>query len=364
MKPKETKMSSGVMRYLLMCLAFLLSPVVFATTAEQLIAEQQLAVRVKVENKEPIVAKQPVVISVELLTQRWFGSGNRIHDFEMAQIVKRPLNEQPINGFSTYLGKKWTSQIRQITLYPMEAGIYEIPPLKVDVAVNTTEGDIKGTIETDAITLNVTLPQELLAVDEYVVTDQFSVNVKGSFDQENPYKIGEAVTLNYALSASGVPAMMLPQVPEIHMDGVGIYRKKPNLFEKSNRGELSAHREEEINFIFEKQGSYQIPEIRLYWWNSQSQSIEEEILPAQSWVVSGEVLVSERSTGFDLWGQLKRTAWQKLIAILIFTAIAYYLVKKAIVYRVFWLSLYKQVTGYDRRLLTPSVFYCHQSKRL
>ncbi|NMP15331.1 BatD family protein [Thalassotalea sp. Y01] len=266
-----------------------------AASIEELLQQEKLFVTATLKNKQPIIAKQAVTILIEYQTDRWFASGNSIEDFEMSGIVKLSLDSQATNSSVRKNGQTYASQIREITLFPMEAGIYELPPIIVNVAVNSEQGVVKGQVTTKPIEFEVILPEALNGIDEYVVSDNFELQVSGEFEQDKVYKIGEAVTQRYQFKAAGVPAMMLPKAKTISLTGLGVYRNKPVLNDENNRNILTGFRTEQVNFIFEEKGQYTVPEQVFYWWNLSTNRLETQVIKAQSWSVSEEVVAGHRS---------------------------------------------------------------------
>ncbi len=336
---------------LLVSFSFVFSFAVNALSIEQLISEEKLMVKVDVVSDEPFIAKQPIKISVELLTDRWFGSGNKIHDFNLDNIIKLPFDEQTTNSSLRYKGKQWASQQREITIFPLAAGVYELPPLTLDIVVNTQEGEVKGSIKTQSIVLDVILPTQLTHIEHYVVTDSFKLTTAGEFDDKNAYRIGEAVTLSIELKANDVPAMMLPVLPELDIPGVAIYSKKPQLVEKSNRGTLVSKRIEQLNFIFEQPGDYSIPELTFYWWNVTNNSLEVVTIAEQTWQVSNQVLSNESASKTSVFKWLNDIELKYLMLILLLVIAVLWLLKVLIVNQSAVITFYQHVSHYKQRQL-------------
>lgn len=280
---------------------FMLLVTLFATPARalnvtELVDNKKLSVNIRLSTSNDIIAKQAVTLEIELLTNRWFGSGNRVEPFDFANMVVLP-STTAINGSKQIAGETWVSQIREIVIYPMEAGIYELPPINVHVAVNTeNHGIVSGVIATQSMSFEVIKPQALSTIEEYVVSSNFTVDVDGEFKQDEAYKIGEAVTLTYSFNAENVPGMMLPTLAIPKIDGLSIYHKPPQLNDRNVRGTLTGKKTESISLIFEKPGNYTIPEQVFYWWNNATNALESITISEKKWQVSSELLSNESTT--------------------------------------------------------------------
>ncbi|WP_189637809.1 BatD family protein [Thalassotalea sp. HSM 43] len=321
-----------------------------ATSIDELLQQEKLFVTATLKNEQPIIAKQAVTILIEYQTDRWFAGGNSIEDFEMSGIVKLSLDSQATNSSVRKNGQTYASQIREITLYPMQAGIYELPPIIVNVAVNSEQGVVKGQVTTKPIEFEVMLPKALNGIDEYVVSENFELQVSGEFEQDKAYKIGEAVTQRYQFKAAGVPAMMLPKIKTISIPGVGLYRNKPVLKDEDNRNILTGYRTEQVNFIFEEKGQYTIPEQVFYWWNLTTNRLETQVIEAQSWSVSSEVVAGHKPQ--------TKSLKQSLMDVDLITLVTRFLLALFVLSVLYWLYLrlhwlqssYQRITQLGYRL--------------
>jgi len=297
-----------------------------ATTIDELIASKKLTIALNIQQSEDIIAKQAVTIAIEILTDRWFAKGTRVESVDLEETVILPMSELAINGTKQINGATWVSQIREITLYPMKPGIYQLPAIEVAVSVNTETGIISGVAYTKATEFEVVLPEVLADIPDYIVTSHFSLDVEGEFDQEQPYKIGNAVTQVVTFRAENVPGMMLPVLSLPELPGVSIYQKPAKIEDQSNRGVLTGAKVESLSYIFEQKGEYHLPEQSFYWWNNTTKELAEVVIPERSWVVSGEVSKQSLSTKEN---KLSRISGMTLTLVLIAVVILY------IVYRLY-----------------------------
>lgn len=265
-----------------------LVPAVNAASLESLINEKELSVAIRLQSTPPIIANQAVLIEVEVATRRWFAKGTRLINPSIKDVVMLPVRGMAINSSKKIDGVTWASQIREITLYPTRAGRYQLPPIEIEVSVNTEKyGVVEGRVVTAALDFSVIIPPALERLEDYIVSPDVQLDIDEEQAEKDHYAVGEAIVQTISLSAINVPGMMLPALSRPQIDGLSIYRKPPQLNDKSSRGELTGIRTESFTYIFEKPGQYKIPEQIFYWWNMETQELSELTVPAREWSVTG-----------------------------------------------------------------------------
>jgi len=340
---------------------------------DDLVNRGKLTVSAKIDKSKQQIVGQALVLSIEVSTDRWFATGSRVQSFTLANVVMQANNITTINGSKRIKGQTWAMQTHEITLYPTLAGKYTLPSFNVDVSINTEDdGIVSGVLSTQESNFIIDLPEELSGIDNFIVSPEVTLTIDGQFDADKSYAIGEAITQTITITASDTPAMMIPelnfipmneileetvddisnkttQITQPMLDGISIYRKPAQVFDKSNRGSLLGSRVESFTYIFEKSGSYALPEQVIYWWNSQSNTLEEIVIPAASWTVSGTDLTKMRQ-GNNTIGDIKfdfRTVVIFVISCIIL-ALAYLVFTK----RQLLFTFYKKKTHYEQRQLS------------
>jgi hypothetical protein len=152
--------------------------------------------------------------------------------------------------------------------------------------------------------------------------------------------------------------MMIPEINTSQGNveaGISIYHKPAQVFDKSNRGTLSGSRIESFTYIFEKSGSYTLPKQIIYWWNSQSNTLEELVIPPSSWTVVGGGQRNMNKANYTI-GDIKLnlpTVITLVLCLFIF-ALAYLVFIK----RQHLVALYKKTTNYEQRRVRRLFLNC------
>ncbi|MCP4322856.1 MAG: protein BatD [Alteromonadales bacterium] len=127
---------------------------------------------------------------------------------------------------------------------------------------------------------------------------------------------------------------------------MSIYQKTAQVFDKSNRSALSGTRVESLTYIFEQAGSYELKEQVIYWWNSQTSELEQLVIPALTWAVSGR----KSNKTNDSMMNFKSIKFNYVtILTLVFTLFLLVLNYLIFVKRQQLIIAYKNITKYEQR---------------
>lgn len=297
-----------------------------AESLETLINNNRLSVEIRLISTPPIIARQPVQFEVEVATQRWFAKGTYIVNSSVENAVMLPASGLGVNSTKNISGVTWASQIREITLYPMQAGQYQLPPVEIHVSVNTEDyGVVQGRIFTQPVGFDVIIPQPLKQYDEYIVSPNVQLDLSEVSKNKDDYAVGEAIHQTITFSAVNVPGMMLPPLVKPEIPGLSIYHEPAQLNDQTSRGELTGVRTESVTYIFEQTGEYTLPEQVFYWWNMDTQELSTVTIPAKTWKVSGSALsnISASGNGYDFLPSIRQlviTIAMVMVALLVYVS--------------------------------------------
>jgi hypothetical protein len=304
----KNRPSKSVIAILLAPLLLLASMTVTATTLVELLQADKVRINTWIEPAEGIVARQQVNLQIEVATDKWFSGGTRIGHFEIEDAIVLQREQFALNSTRRDGDITWTVQQWTLVVYPQRSGSFEIPaiPLTLSIAGENLEV-IRGETRTQAMTFSAELPAALQGEQDWVATTDFEVN--DSFDKSPELlKPGDALIRSISMSASNLPAMMLPKAMTADIPGIAVYAKPARLIDKVNRGEYLAERTQVITYVFERPGEFQLPAETYHWWNLETRSAEMVTLPAQTIVVAGlpgQPADQRNASQADLYQELK-----------------------------------------------------------
>lgn len=102
--------------------------------------------------------------------------------------------------------------------------------------------------------------------------------------ETGPLHVGEPLTRHLQLSALGISGAQLPDLARLMPlpDGIKAYPDQAKNDDKLQNGSLLGSREQDIALIASQPGHYELPAVRLAWWDTASNTPREATLPARS----------------------------------------------------------------------------------
>ena len=103
----------------------------------------------------------------------------------------------------------------------------------------------------------------------------------------NRFVVGEPITRTITLRAKGLASSQLPEIPQIASDVVKVYSDQPQFDQNKSREGLTGIRIETSAIVPTRAGSFQLPPVRVTWWDTVNQREQIAELPAQGITVAG-----------------------------------------------------------------------------
>ena len=250
-------------------------------------AQGQLQVATLVQPATAVVPGQKAELVIEIATNTWFTGGTRVTVPEVPGLVILQNEQFATNATQIRSGQTWVVQRWTLDVFAQRAGAFTVPPVRLQVKVNAGEkGDIEGELFTPATDIDVQLPDELARVNQWTAAPAFEVSQQ--FDRElDQLAVGDALGRDIVLQATDLMAMMLPAPATGQIDGLAVYPAPPVLENSNNRGESIARRIQRISYIAERPGTYQLPPLEFFWWDTAAGRLELVTLPGEVIEVAG-----------------------------------------------------------------------------
>lgn len=99
------------------------------------------------------------------------------------------------------------------------------------------------------------------------------------------FVVGEPVNRTVAIKARGVAASALPLFEELSLENAKTYRDPADTDTSVDRDGVVASRSITVGIVPTEAGSLRLPEIRIPWWNTGTDSLEEAVIPGSTYEV-------------------------------------------------------------------------------
>jgi len=265
--------------------------------------ERTQAIRIQVVKSTAVSATQGADIFLEVLldTNSAYVQSEVIYTarlFRAVEIRDGSLTEPEIaSAVVERMGEDVTYQAmrnqrryqvteRRFAIFPQKSGNLAIPPTifegKVFVPRKVQPGRAmdpfdqffqsqqrlrRVKVKSDAVVLEV-LPQPPSFKGENWLPAKYLVLSESWSKNPLVFKVGEPITRTLRIEAKGQTGAQLPEFRLVNTDGIKQYVDQPTVKTGLSDGSLLGVREEKFAIIPTQSGELQLPEIRLYWWDT------------------------------------------------------------------------------------------------
>lgn len=291
-----------------------------AKTTTQSENRPKYTIAAEVDNKNPYVQQQ---INYTLILQDSGGlqgeeptfQATNDNDWIIKSLGAPEISTQNING----------ANVREIkfhyALFPQRSGQLEIPAVRfngyylsgerrTDPFANLFNDDMFiggfGMADVFATRTPVILAAKPIKINvlpaakengEHWWLPAENVKLYAEFKAEQPkFAVGEAISRNIYLQATGVIDSQLPELKFASASGVKQYPEKPQTAMSVDKGKIIALEKVANVYIPTEAGKITLPEISVNWFNVKSGKMEKAILPAMTVAVAGESTKPEPQT--------------------------------------------------------------------
>lgn len=134
-------------------------------------------------------------------------------------------------------------------------------------------------------------------------------------------KVGDSLTRTLTITASGLSSAQLPDLPQTQIEGLRNYPDQPRLSNRVDEFGLLGSREESEALVATETGSFELPAVELYWWNTETDQLETARIAARRLeVISNPELVESvdgRGEQTNIPREHTLWPWQAAVAALI-----------------------------------------------
>lgn len=253
-------------------------------------------VRTSLEPEHPVVGQQ-VEFRVEVFVDTWFAAAPRFPEIQVDDAIALLPPTASLNFSERIGGRTFAGQRRTYFVFPQLPGRYELPALSVQVVPAQPSQPAAEPVElsTPTVSFLARLPPALAAPADrpVVATPQLQVTTRlqgqnnTDLARPAPLQVGDTMTRTVTLRATDTLASALPALALGNIPGLSVYPDPPQLTNQFDRGNFVATRRDRITYVAEQPGRYQLPPQPVTWWNTRTQSLQTEVIPAVDlWVKS------------------------------------------------------------------------------
>lgn len=192
-------------------------------------------------------------------------------------------------------GKVYEVIENKFAIFPQKSGVLKVPPFELIATIASgSRGfffDSGKQIRRTSPAINITVEPKPNNYPDVPWLPAKGMTLKETWSPDNPtFKVGEPITRTLILEAQGLASSVLPPLPAPETDSFKIYPDKAENTSRLGPDGLISNRTESFAFIPTKAGEVTLPEIKIHWWNVDTNTLELVTLPARTIQVNGSAI--------------------------------------------------------------------------
>ncbi|MDF7826117.1 hypothetical protein P4B35_18950 [Pontiellaceae bacterium B12227] len=240
-----------------------------------------------------------------LITLRARGPFSGTASFDLPETAQTFFIKEgsPSVGSETVGGDTWLTQAHEFRVYTQLSGTVEIPPIRIrfEAKKDYISDPEPHTGSTEALHFQSRRPPGTKGI--VVSVEDMKVQQTWTGGAEEDLKPGDVVIRRITRKANKTTGMIFPDVDLSAPDGIQVYAARPEIHDKSYRGETTAERIDVIKYQFSRGGTFSLPELIFTWWDPVDEKLKTVTREGSAFEVQQTPSAPTRNWKW-LWGLL------------------------------------------------------------
>lgn len=227
-----------------------------------------------------------------LYTEKLYYSLNH-EDATLSELKVTDAHVVPLGDVRQYTtsinGQQMGVYERRVAIFAEESGEMIIPGQKFTAnVVNSYDRWSRGrpvSVISKPIKIDVKATPTNYPQSPWLPSPQITVSDRWS-KTYTEWQVGEPVTRTITINAKGLSGSQLPNIALPVIDGVKYYPDQSEHQDKADTLGVQGSLQQSLAIVPTKSGRITIPEVRIPWWNIETNKLEYAILPAQTVTVA------------------------------------------------------------------------------
>jgi hypothetical protein len=234
-------------------------------------------------DKDSVYVQGQVILTLRIQQSINLDGGN-ISELKLDNAFVKPLEQ---HSFQRNIdGRPWRVNEVRYAIFPEKSGTLEIPAQVFSGRASRGRQsvfDLGGGGQllrrnSQPISINVLPKPSSFTADTWLPTQSLTLQETWS-SEPNQLRVGESATRTITIVGEGLQGAQLPPILFTPIDGLKYYPDQPTIEDQELTDGLVGIRQDSAAVVPVRSGTYQIPEIRIPWWNTQTEQLEYAVLP-------------------------------------------------------------------------------------
>jgi BatD DUF11 like domain len=227
-------------------------------------------------DREQVYVQGQVLLTLRL--QQAINLDSRsITELQLDNAFVKQLNQ---NSFQRHQnGKAWLVHEIRYAIFPEQSGTLVIPAQTFGATERLgRRGGRRVQRSTDALQIQVLPRPAAFTGGTWLPAANLKIEEKWSTPPAM-LQVGESATRTIHITGTGLQGAQLPPIQFQAQEGLKYYPDQPSISENDGVQGVIGIRQDSAALVPTKAGQWSIPEIRIPWWNTQSNTLEYAVLP-------------------------------------------------------------------------------------
>ena len=276
------------------------TPIAITVNPQTVSAGGDDSVRFSIEiDKRDIYIQEQMILTVTI-EQAINLDGAEVTQLELSGAIVEELTRR--NFQRQINGRLWRVTQLRYAIYPQQRGALEIPSLSLTAREVLPGRSLLGArlgkrfrLSEDAIAINVKPVPEDFPGDVWLPATSLELAQSWSTPPES-MEIGDSTTRTLTLAAESLLSSQLPSITSMSdsskITGIRVYPDQESSDQIERTEGFLGQRTRSEALVASGSGSWTLPEVRVPWWNTETDSLQFAILPSTTISVGSPVVKS------------------------------------------------------------------------
>ena len=258
---------------------------------------QDIIVEAEIEQKSAYVQGQFIYVQ-RLLFAKPFRSNSTLSRprLKKGRAEIEPLGNTPERVIKRN-GRDYRMLTRRFSIIPQQSGELILAPTVFSGTMRRSSQQYSNRFGFNPRSKRIRVHSNEISIDikprpaeftgkDWIVAKDFSLHLSWSSPPDQ-IKAGDPITLVLAAIANGLRAEQIPEINLQAPSGIKLYPEKPSFTNERNLDGIIGAMNKNIVLVSTGGGKFELPEISIPWWNSETHQQEVATLKAITLTVSG-----------------------------------------------------------------------------
>jgi hypothetical protein len=245
-------------------------------------------VTVEIEtSKETSYVQEQIIVTLRLYTTVGL-SGIDLQPLQVKDALVVQLDEKQ---YQTKINGRAGAVVEtRYALFPQQSGELIIPGMLYQISLASGQRDLWDRfygnnqsnilrLRTDEQRLNILPTPASVTPGEWLPANNVSLSEHWSTSIDS-LKIGEPITRSITIKADGLTASQISPLNFGAIDGLTFYSDQPQSDDQKSANGVTGSRIETVAIVPTKAGHFTLPEVKVNWWDTKTNSLSTATLPA------------------------------------------------------------------------------------